>query len=253
MVGVGIDHQHVSVQIRNEDRATVSDLHGCDDGRSLSNYDFGCDLTSTGFSDEDGLRKLAYRYRKITEFYKLGLERSNVSKYVPFWQDLWKKTDSCCKNWLSSVQNLLEATLASDQDVVHVIVTAGKTSSAAIGPRRQDLRHGRLCTRKGAAQYFMLPSYVNPSCSMSLTHCTHACPHLNRCSQLNPASFGTQSDVWNCTVYRPGPFESLNMVMYPVCVVSRLLGPLPDKANALPNGQVLRRSKCFFITSLSGR
>lgn len=114
------------VQIRNEDRATVSDLHHYDDGRLLSNYDFSCDLAANGFSGEDGLRKLAYRYRKITEFYKLGLERSSVSKYVPFWQDLWNKTDSCCKNWLSSVQNLLEATLASDQDVIHVIVTAGK-------------------------------------------------------------------------------------------------------------------------------
>ncbi|GMH33210.1 hypothetical protein BSKO_01044 [Bryopsis sp. KO-2023] len=114
-----------SKQVRNNDKTTLAEMAPYDDGMDLSFYDFNTDLMSGDFNEEGGARKLAYRYRKITEFYKMGLENTNVGKYVPFWRDLFDKTDAFCKGWLTAVRSLLEGSLMADRDVTHVIVTAG--------------------------------------------------------------------------------------------------------------------------------
>ncbi|KAJ4848016.1 hypothetical protein Tsubulata_009346 [Turnera subulata] len=89
-------------EIENYNKPYLDALKEYDDGRDLSDYDFGKDGFGPPYDDDANRRKLAYRHRVIANKYKQGLHNVLDQDKKKMWNELYDLTDEYTDRWLSS-------------------------------------------------------------------------------------------------------------------------------------------------------
>ncbi|KAL3161743.1 hypothetical protein ABBQ38_008840 [Trebouxia sp. C0009 RCD-2024] len=107
------DQHFFFTQIENFDQTTSTALEQWDDHEDLTHYDFTTDGLHAIDNDDDR-RKLAYRFRRISQLYSQGLKPlAQNSMELSNWNWLYNATDKLTKGWLKHGARLLQQVTAS--------------------------------------------------------------------------------------------------------------------------------------------
>ncbi|KAK7842808.1 eyes absent homolog [Quercus suber] len=115
-------------QIENYNKPFLGALSEYDDGKDLSDYDFGQDGLGLP-SDDDNKRKLAYMHRVIAQKYEKGLHNLFDQETMKLWNELYDITDKYTDGWLSSARAFLEQCSRGKTDTTSTASADGMVDS----------------------------------------------------------------------------------------------------------------------------